>query len=31
MRKFYEDFGFRVVSDVYLEDGIEHFQMLLSK
>lgn len=31
LKKFYEEFGFQVVSDVYLEDGIEHFQMLLKK
>ena len=31
LKKFYEDFGFQVVSEVYLEDGIEHFQMLYPK
>ena len=25
---FYEDLGFKKVSDVYLEDGIDHFEFL---
>ncbi|MGV3529301.1 MAG: GNAT family N-acetyltransferase [Flavisolibacter sp.] len=29
LRKFYEGFGFRQVSEVYLEDGIEHIYMIL--
>lgn len=28
LRKFYEDLGFDVVTDEYLEDGIPHFGML---
>lgn len=28
LKKFYESFGFVQVSDVYLEDGIEHIYML---
>ena len=28
LRKFYEDLGFEVVSDEYLEDGIPHFEMI---
>jgi ElaA protein len=28
LKKFYESFGFEQVSDVYLEDGIEHIYML---
>jgi ElaA protein len=28
LRKFYEDLGFEVVTDEYLEDGIPHFGML---
>lgn len=31
LRKFYEDLGFVVVTDEYLEDGIPHFGMLLTK
>jgi ElaA protein len=31
LRKFYEDLGFIVVSDEYLEDGIPHYGMLLTK
>lgn len=27
LKKFYESFGFRQVSEVYLEDGIEHIYM----
>lgn len=30
LRKFYEDLGFQVVTDEYLEDGIPHFGMLYS-
>ncbi|MBC8034892.1 MAG: GNAT family N-acetyltransferase [Chitinophagaceae bacterium] len=30
LEKFYNSFGFRRISDVYLEDGIEHIHMLLS-
>jgi ElaA protein len=30
LRNFYESFGFRCCSDVYLEDGIEHIEMILS-
>ena len=29
LRKFYEDLGFNVISEEYLEDGIPHFGMLL--
>lgn len=29
LKKFYEGFGFRQVSEVYLEDGIEHIYMIL--
>ena len=28
LKKFYESFGFRQISEVYLEDGIEHIYML---
>lgn len=28
LKKFYESFGFEKVSDVYLEDGIEHIYMI---
>lgn len=28
LEKFYESFGFKQVSDVYLEDGIEHIYMI---
>lgn len=28
LKKFYESFGFQKISDVYLEDGIEHIYML---
>lgn len=28
LKKFYESFGFQQISDVYLEDGIEHIYML---
>jgi ElaA protein len=30
LKKFYESFGFQQSSDVYLEDGIEHIEMLLN-
>jgi len=29
LQKFYEDLGFEVISEEYLEDGIPHFGMLL--
>ena len=29
LRDFYESFGFRKTGDIYLEDGIEHIEMLL--
>jgi ElaA protein len=29
LKQFYESFGFRQSSDVYIEDGIEHIEMLL--
>ena len=29
LKKFYESFDFKQVSDTYLEDGIEHIKMLL--
>lgn len=28
LRKFYEDLGFEIVTDEYLEDGIPHFGMM---
>jgi ElaA protein len=28
LKRFYESFGFQQISDVYLEDGIEHIYML---
>ncbi len=28
LEKFYQDFGYRTVSDIYVEDGIEHLEML---
>lgn len=31
LKKFYASFGFLQISDVYLEDGIEHIYMLLHK
>jgi ElaA protein len=31
LKKFYESLGFAQTSDVYIEDGIEHIEMLLSK
>lgn len=30
LKKFYESFGFKQSSEVYLEDGIEHIEMILS-
>ena len=30
LRKFYENLGFKVVTDEYLEDGIPHFGMIYS-
>ncbi|HVT84509.1 MAG TPA: GNAT family N-acetyltransferase [Chitinophagaceae bacterium] len=30
LKKFYESFGFRQSSAIYLEDGIEHIEMILS-
>lgn len=29
LKKFYESFGFQQTSDIYLEDGIEHIEMVL--
>ncbi|WP_336515920.1 GNAT family N-acetyltransferase [Pollutibacter soli] len=29
LKKFYSSLGFNTVSDVYMEDGIEHIEMLL--
>ena len=31
LKKFYESFGFQQTSSIYLEDGIEHIEMLLDK
>lgn len=31
LQKFYESFGFESTSDIYLEDGIEHIEMLYQK
>ena len=31
LKEFYESFGFRQTSDVYLEDGIDHIEMSRSK
>lgn len=31
LQKFYETFGFRQVSDIYLEDGIKHMEMFYQK
>ena len=28
LEKFYQDFGFKTVSDTYMEDGIPHVEML---
>jgi ElaA protein len=30
LKKFYESFGFIQTSDIYLEDGIEHIEMVLN-
>lgn len=30
LKKFYESFGFEQTSEVYLEDGIEHIEMLIN-
>ena len=29
LKKFYERFGFQQTSDIYLEDGIDHIEMIL--
>lgn len=31
LQKFYEDLGFQIVTEEYLEDGIPHFGMVLEK
>jgi ElaA protein len=31
LKKFYEDFGFKQIGEGYLEDGIPHIHMLLTK
>ena len=31
LKRFYNSLGFKETSDVYLEDGIEHIEMLLAK
>lgn len=31
LKKFYESFGFQQSSEVYVEDGIEHIEMLLEE
>lgn len=31
LKKFYESFGFQQTSSVYLEDGIEHIEMILTE
>ncbi len=31
LKKFYESFGFEQTSEIYLEDGIEHIDMLLEQ
>ncbi len=31
LKKFYTSFGFKQISDIYLEDGIEHIYMLLNE
>lgn len=31
LRYFYESFGFKVISDIYLVDGIDHYKMELKK
>lgn len=30
LKEFYESFGFRQAGEIYLEDGIQHIEMLLS-
>jgi ElaA protein len=29
LKKFYEHFGFQQTSNIYLEDGIDHIEMIL--
>jgi ElaA protein len=29
LKKFYESFGFRQTSEIYLEDDIQHIEMIL--
>lgn len=29
LKKFYQSFGFEIASDIYLEDGIPHLEMIL--
>ncbi|MBM7453214.1 ElaA protein [Acholeplasma morum] len=31
LRAYYESFGFRVISDLYLVDGIDHYKMILNR
>ncbi|MEO6453598.1 MAG: GNAT family N-acetyltransferase, partial [Ginsengibacter sp.] len=31
LKNFYESFGFKKISDIYLEDGIQHIKMQLIK
>ena len=31
LKSFYESFGFQQTSDIYLEDGIDHIEMILSQ
>ena len=31
LKKFYESLGFKKISDIYLEDGIEHIYMVLEE
>ncbi|MBV7391401.1 GNAT family N-acetyltransferase [Enterococcus sp. ALS3] len=30
LKKFYQSFGFEIVSDIYLEDGIPHLELILN-
>jgi ElaA protein len=30
LQKFYESFGFRQTSEIYIEDGIQHIEMILT-
>ena len=30
LKEFYSKFGFKIISDEYLEDGIPHFSMILN-